>query len=99
MVARYKLLVDHVQDVTVVFDKGTNAQDIIERLDGGPFRRTDQKLRVQAFYCVLALTLCSLMRKRLRDAEPRPIRDTPRLIHRHQIECMGSIVSPSIALK
>ncbi|MBC7239431.1 MAG: hypothetical protein H5T71_04960 [Chloroflexi bacterium] len=29
---------------------------------------TDQKIRVHAFYCVLALTLCALLRRRLAKA-------------------------------
>ena len=29
---------------------------------------TDQKIRVHAFYCVLALTLCALLRRRLSKA-------------------------------
>lgn len=37
MVARYKTFVKQVDDVTVVFDKGNNAEDIIERLDDSPY--------------------------------------------------------------
>jgi transposase len=33
-----------------------------------PFHWTDQKLKVHSFYCVLALTLCSLLRKLFHEA-------------------------------
>lgn len=37
IVSRYKAMCEQVQDITVVFDKGNNAQDIIERLDDAPY--------------------------------------------------------------
>jgi transposase len=37
LVDRYRLFVEGVQDITLVFDKGNNAQDIIESLVGSPY--------------------------------------------------------------
>jgi transposase len=34
---RYRLFAQSVEDITVVFDKGNNAEDIFEKLDGTPY--------------------------------------------------------------